>query len=152
MKRLSLAVAVAVAVVVALVATACSHPAPTRTTHAATGSSAVTVPVSCRQQYREWNRRTGSGLVEALAAVTSAATGRHGKWHTKLTRVHGAVERASRHPIPACADPRGYWDVLLMHVTAAVSGAHSRSTFRAAVQDVPHIRRQLVAEVAQTAQ
>ena len=57
-----------------------------------------------------------------------------------------AVARAARHPVPACADPSGYWNVLLMHVTAAASTV-SASSMRAAMKGVPEIDHQLTAEL-----
>ena len=61
------------------------------------------------------------------------------------------VARAAHHPIPACADPRGYWTVLLMHVNAAVASKGSAASVRAAMQGVPKIEHNLVAEIKNTA-
>ena len=116
------------------------------------GSRTLTVPVSCGQQYRSWNEGDGKGLMGALDAVSSAATA--GKAHGltgALRHARPAVAKAARHPIPACADPRGYWSALLMHVNAAVAGNSSASSVRAALDGVPKIHRQLVTEVKQTA-
>ena len=107
--------------------------------------------VSCSQQYTTWIHRQGKGLVAALGTVSSAATA--GDAHVltvTLKRVRPTVARAARHPVPACAGPRGYWDVLLMHVNAAAAARHSPSTVRAAMEDVPVIQRQLTAELKQT--
>jgi hypothetical protein len=85
--------------------------------------------------------------------VSSAATA--GDVHVltvTLKRARPAVTRAARHPVPACADPRGYWDVLLMHVSAAATAKHSPSSVRAAIKDVPKIEHQLTAELKQTTQ
>jgi len=89
----------------------------------------------------------------ALNSVTSAATaGDKQALTAALTQARPAVARAAQHPIPACADPRGYWSVLLMHVNAAVSSNGGASSVHAAMQDVPKIHHSLVAEVRQTAQ
>jgi len=89
----------------------------------------------------------------ALNSVTSAATaGDKQALTAALTQARPAVARAAQHPIPACADPRGYWSVLLMHVNAAVSSKGGASSLHAAMQDVPKIHHSLVAEVRQTAQ
>jgi hypothetical protein len=86
----------------------------------------------------------------ALNAVTSAATARDAQaLTTALHQARPAVAKAARHPIPACADPRGYWSALLMHVNAAVSSKASASNVRAAMQDVPTIHNKLVDEVKQ---
>jgi hypothetical protein len=91
--------------------------------------------------------------MSALNAVSSAATAGDAQVLTAaLKQARPAVTRAARHPIPACADPRGYWSVLLMHVNAAVASKGPASSVRAAMQDVPKIEHKLIAEVKQTAQ
>ena len=66
---------------------------------------------------------------------------------TTLKKARPDVARATRYPVPACADPRGYWDVLLMHVNAAVGSTHSSSSARAALKGVPAIEKELTAEL-----
>ena len=146
-----LALAAACVAIVGL--TACSHnTAPT----AATASHATVTPiptVSCNQQYSTWKHGQGKGLLDALNAVSSAETA--GDAHVltvALKKARPAVARAAHHPMPACADPMGYWSVLLMHVNAAVASTGSASSVRAAMKDVPKIEHKLVAEVKHTAQ
>ena len=67
-----------------------------------------------------------------------------------LKKEKPAVARAARHPIPACADPRGYWNVLLMHVNAAAAGKGPESSLRAAMKDVPVIHHMLLTEIGRT--
>ena len=149
MKRLALATASAVV----LGLTACSHANHPSASHAGHVSSAPIVPVSCSQQYRTWNDGKGKGVMGALNAVASATTARHAHLLTvALNQARPAVSRAAQHPIPACADPRGYWTVLLMHVNAATTGKASMSGARAALHDVPKIHQQLIAEVKEIAQ
>jgi hypothetical protein len=115
-------------------------------------ASSPVVPVSCSRQYNAWSHHQGRGLMAALRAVSSAQT--TGSTHVLLAalrKAEPAVTRAARHPIPACADPRGYWAVLLMHVNAAVGSTHSASGVRAAMKDVPQIQHKLAAELKQTA-
>jgi hypothetical protein len=141
--------ALAAAGVAVLGLTACSS-------HSAdTGAAPAhgTAPVSCQQQYHRWANGDGKGVMGALQGVSSAA--KNGSGHAltvALRQAKPAVAKAARHPIPACADPRGYWDVLLMHVNAAASGKGSASSARAAVKDVPAVMHQLAAGVKQTAQ
>jgi hypothetical protein len=141
-------VVLAAASVAAAGLTACSHTAaPTATSH-----GAARAPVSCGQQYNTWNNGQGKGLIAALDAVTSAATaGDTGMLRVTLKKTRPTVSKAARHPVPACADPRGYWDVLLMHVTAAAATKASAQSMRAAMKDVPKIERQLTAELKHTA-
>jgi hypothetical protein len=119
----------------------------------ATHKSVVRVPVSCGEQYRAWTQGHGKGLVTALGAVSSAATA--GDAHVltvTLKRARPAVAVAARHPMPGCADPRGYWEVLLMHVNAAAAKGSSASSRQAALKGVPKIQHQLTTELKQTTQ
>ena len=86
----------------------------------------------------------------ALGAVSTAGTAGDAPGLTAaLQKARPVVAQAARHPIPACADPRGYWDVLLMHVTAAAATKDSTSSVQAAIKDVPGIEHQLTAELKQ---
>jgi hypothetical protein len=127
--------------------TACSSAAaPTTTPHASHGT--MSVPVSCRQQYHTWREGSGRGLTAALHAVSRAgAAGRPHRLAVALKRARPVVDRAAKHPIPACADPRGYWNVLLMHVNAAVASKGSMPGIHAAMADVPKLERELTSEV-----
>ncbi len=72
------------------------------------------MPVSCSRQYDTWRHGQGKGLIADLDAVGSAVTARDTHALTAaLKKARRAVVRAARHPMPACADPRGYWSVLI---------------------------------------
>ena len=148
MKRIILAAAgVAVAGL-----TACGGNAAAPTSAPANHKSVVRVPVSCSQRYNTWNHGQGKGLIAALDAVSSAETAGDIQVLTAtLMRTRSAVSWATRHPVPACADPMGYWDALLMHVTAAATKTGSASSVRAAMKGVPKIEHQLTAELKQAA-
>jgi hypothetical protein len=129
--------------------TACGGNAAAPSSH----KGVVRVPVSCSQRYNTWNHGQGKGLIAALDAVSSAeAAGDTQVLAATLKRTKPAVSWAARHPVPACADPMGYWDVLLMHVTAAAANTGSASSMRAAMKGVPKIEDQLTSELKQTAQ
>jgi hypothetical protein len=133
--------------------TACTHSTAPHAAPVNGASSTPIVPVSCSQQYQKWANGEGKGLMGALNAVTSAATARNTHALTKaLKQARPAVAKGAAHPIPACADPRGYWSVLLMHVNAAAAGKASAPSVRAASQDLRKIHQQLLAEVKQIAQ
>jgi hypothetical protein len=135
-----------VAVAAAAGLTACTHAAAPAAVPASQPS--VRVPVSCSQQYNTWNRGQGKGLIAAFDAVSSAGTAGDTKVLTAtLKKTRPAVSQAARHPVPACADPRGYWDVLLRHVAAAAASTGSASSMRAAMKGVPQIEHQLTAEL-----
>jgi len=131
--------------------TACTDSAAP-TAAPASSKSVVRVPVSCSQQYRAWTDGHGKGLVNTVAAVSSAATAGEAHMLTAaLTKARPAVALAAQHPMPGCADPRGYWDVLLRHLNAAAS-ASSASSRQAAMKGVPPIQHQLTSELKQTTQ
>lgn len=145
MKRIALAAAAAA--VAGL--TACSHTAAPSA--APRAHPAVRVPVSCGKQYRAWQDGAGKGLVAALSAISAAgAAGKAHALETALATAGPTVARAARHPIPACADPRGYWDVLLMHVNAAAASKAPAASVRAAMKGVPQLVGGLRAELAGT--
>ena len=134
--------------------TACSSAAAPAAPGAASAASAshgsVRVPVSCSQQYNTWEQGHGKGLIATLNAVSSAETAGDAQvLMTTLNTSRPAIATAARHPMPACADPRGYWDVLLMHVTAAAATKSSASGVQAAMQGVPELEHQLTAELKQ---
>ena len=146
MKRII--IAAAGAAVVGLAACGGHGASPTA---APTNHASVRVPVSCSKQYSTWKLGPGKGLTAALDAVSSAETAGNAQALTsKLKETRSAVSWAAHHPVPACADPRGYWDVLLMHVTAAAASTHSAASMRAAMKNVPEVEHQLTAELRQT--
>jgi hypothetical protein len=56
--------------------------------------------------------------------------------------------------MPACADPKGFWTALLMHVNAAASTKSSGSgtaSITLALKGVPTIERELSGELKNTA-
>jgi hypothetical protein len=140
---------IAVVAVAAAGLAACTHPAaPAAPAATSAGHPSVRVPVSCRQQYNTWNHGQGEGLIAALDSDSSAETAGDTRVLTAtLKNTRPAISRAARHPVPACADPRGYWDVLLRHVTAAAASTGSASSMRAAMKGVPEIEYQLSAEL-----
>lgn len=145
MKHLALAAAGAAMAGLA----ACSHTAAP--TAASASHRTVAPPVSCGQRYASWEHGDGRGLIAALNAVSSAGTA--GNTHAlaaALKNAQSAVARGARHPLPACADPRGYWNVLLMHVNAAAATKGSPANERAAMQDVPKIEQNLTTELRST--
>ena len=128
---------------------ACSQAAAPTAAPASHGSASATrVPVSCSKQYDTWKHGQGKSVIAALDAVSAAgAAGDSQALTVALKKAGPLVAKAARHPIPACADPRGYWDVLLMHVNAAVASKHSPASVRAAMQGVSKIEHELTVEV-----
>ena len=159
MKRIALVVAGAAAVTGLA---ACSHttassissPSTQPVIHSTSTSSPSPQPVvhstsvvDCIQQYNTWKDGNGKGIVATLTAVSSAdKAGDTQALLTALKKAKPAIARAARYPIPVCADPKGYLEILLMHVNAAAS-ANSVSTLQAAMKGVPEIDRNLMAEL-----
>ncbi|HEX6519256.1 MAG TPA: hypothetical protein VF070_04465 [Streptosporangiaceae bacterium] len=143
MKRIALALAGAAVVGLPAVGlTACTNTAtPTAT------RGAVSVPVSCAQRYQAWNNGPGKGLTATFDAVSVAGRAGDPKELTvALKKARPAIGQAGRNPVPSCADPAGFWSVLLMHLNAAASTG-SAASMRAAMKDVPSIEHQLTAEL-----
>lgn len=127
--------------------TACSHSVAPAAAPASRGHAPV--PVSCSQRYHAWEHRQGKVLMATLADVRSAVSaGDAQALRTALKKAKPAVALAARYPIPACADPMGYWAVLLMHVNAGTTSSGSPASTRAAMKDVPKIENKLTAELA----
>jgi hypothetical protein len=112
------------------------------------------VLVNCPKEYEAWTRGPAKDLLSALTAVGSAsAAGDTSALVVALKQATPAVGKAAHYPIPACADPKGYWTALLMHVNAAAStGARgSRSaSITPAMKGVPKIERELRTELKTT--
>ena len=150
MKRIILA-AIGAAAAVGL--TACGGNAAAPTAVPASHKAVVRVPVSCGVQYSAWAHGHGKGLIATVTAVSSAATA--GNPHAlkgALKKARPSIALAARHPMPGCADPRGYWYALLMHVNAAAAKGSSAVNRRAALQRAPHIQHELTTELKQTTQ
>ena len=116
--------------------------------HAATGAPTAAMAATCKQRYDAWQQGPGNGLVAALNAVGAAETAGNAQALTAaLKQAAPAVAKAARNPLPSCADPKGYWEVLLMHVNAAVAGKSSAAGVQAAMKDVPGIEHALTTEL-----
>ena len=148
MKRIILIVAGAAAAA-AVGLTACGGSGAAPGAASATHKPVVLrVPVSCATQYHAWAHGQGKGVIAALDAVSSAETaGDTTVLTATVKRARPAISAAARHPVPACADPRGYWYPLLMHVTAAAASTGPASTVHAALQGMPKIEHELTAEL-----
>jgi hypothetical protein len=157
MKRIALAAASAAAAIAGL--TACtSSAAPTAAGSSASSTSAGSAASSptpthtvsaadCKQSYDAWKQGPGSGVVATLTAVGSATTTSALK--TELKKTGPTLAKAARYPLPACADPKGYWLAVLMHVNAAAASTGSPTSLTAAMKDLPQLIRELTAELNQ---
>lgn len=154
MKPLALSAAAAAGALIALAA--CSsqaHPAAAPV-HQVTDTHPA-VLVNCPKEYNIWKHGPAKKLVGTLSVVDSASTtGDMPALVTALKQAGPAVDKAARYPIPACADPKGYWTALLMHVNAAESSKGTgvgSASITLALKGVPKLERELNAELKSTA-
>ena len=87
-----------------------------------------------------------------MNAIDAAVTAKDSSALTaELKKAGPATVKASQHPIPACADPKGYWLTLMMHINAAASsGSQSGASALSALQTVPTVKSQFTAELKHT--
>lgn len=128
---------------------------PSAAVHSAATPSASAAPVNCPQTYAAWRHGHAKKFVSAIDAVDSASrTQDSAELSAALKKARSAVAKAARYPMPACADPRGYWTALLMHVNAAAGSAHSasgRASIAVALKGIATLQHELGAELKRTA-
>lgn len=136
--------------------TACgTHTASTT----AAAAPATTAPPSCHQQYTAWKtgpaRAKAKQLTSVLGALQSAGE--------DLVLLTDALKRSARvahqlqaYPMPACADPAGYWRKMLADIRAGGDNASTSSGLSAVIlamaplKQVPPLERKLGAELKAT--
>lgn len=129
---------------------AASAPPATRATSGPTPLIRSAPQVGCAQQYDAWAKGPGKGVLAKLAAVGStAATGTSAAAKDLLKTAKPEVARAGHYPVPGCADPKGYWTALLMHLNAAAAAARP-AEFDASMKGVPTITGELATELRRT--
>jgi hypothetical protein len=120
-------------------------------------------PLTCPQQFAAW--RTGPAnaiakgpLTADLNAAQSAAKAEDiPKTNSALKAVGADAQHLEAYPMPACADPAGYWPQYLAELTAAGDNAGSSPglaglmTAMAPLQQLKPIEATLDAELARTA-
>ncbi len=128
---------------------------------AATGPAAQAAAPSCKQQYSTWKqgpaRPQAKQLTTALQAVQTAAGTEDVPVMTAALKTAGAAAaRLDQYPIPACADPHGYWNAVLARIHAAGDNAASASGLSALIlaeaplQEVSGLESKLKAELKYT--
>ena len=132
-----------------------AHSAAARSARAHSAPAHTAAPVNCPRVYDAWKRGPVNKLVAALQALDSAsAAGDSAARAAALKEAEPAIASAGRDPTPACADPKGYWTALLMHVNAAAgsaSTASERASITLALKGVPELADELNAELKRTA-
>ena len=100
--------------------------------YALTGGSSPAKALTCGQQYANWKtgpaRAEGKQLRTDLTAMSSAGNSEDLKTMTSAIEAVGTDATAlQQHPMPACADPAGYWAQSLADMKAAGDNAGTAS-------------------------
>lgn len=130
----------------------------------ATGSSAAhsSAPLTCAQQFRTWLNGPASTLGKRirpdLDKVVAAAKLEDIPEMTSGLKTTGALARKlAAYPMPACADPAGYWTQLLGFLEAAGDNAGTSSGLGGLLLGlvplarIPAVEKDLQAELARNA-
>jgi hypothetical protein len=136
-------------------AVACSAPAATLAVTAAK-------PQTCAQQYQAWKNgpanAPGKRLEADEAALRQAGNSDDIPAMTSgLSAVAADATALQAYPVPACADPAGYWAQYLADIRAAGDNAATSSGLAALIlaeaplKNLPAIQAKLSAELAKTA-
>jgi hypothetical protein len=135
---------------------------PSHNTSANTAAAAAASPtqtaLSCNQQYAAWKtgpaRDQAKQLTSDLKAVQAAGDSEDVPELTSgLQTVGNDAKALEQYPMPACADPAGYWNKILTRVQAAGDNAGSSSGFgalmlaEAPLEALPGLESKLDAEL-----
>jgi hypothetical protein len=123
-----------------------------------TGSAGAAKPLTCKQQYNAWKtgpaRALGKQLEADLSKVSSAGSAEDITALTSALKTAGADATAlEQYPMPACADPGGYWEQTLARIKASGDNAASASGLSALIlaevplKEVPGLEAKLTAEL-----
>jgi hypothetical protein len=119
-------------------------------------------PQTCAQQYTAWENRAGTSEAAAMRAEGNALNAA-GKTNdikaadTALERMGSYATADETHPMPACADPAGFWPQVLSATRAAGDNASAAPGLagliiaEAPLKPVAGIEAELNAELERTA-
>ncbi len=127
-----------------------------------TGSASAAKPLTCEQRYDAWKtgpaRAQGKQLDADLSKVSAAGNAEDITALTSALKTAGADSATlEQYPMPACADPGGYWVQMLVRIKAAGDNAGSASGLggillaEAPLKQVPGLEQQLSAELKRAA-
>jgi hypothetical protein len=138
---------------------------PSKRPAASAGSGAGPVASAaspgCLAQYRLWAsgpaHAAGDNLTAALNGLASASAASDIATAGAALRRAGTAARSLGHyPIPACADPKGYWHAVLLRIEAAADSAgtsNGQGTLAIAqgvMKQMPALERKLATELQVT--
>jgi hypothetical protein len=125
------------------------------------GSPAPVRSPSCLQQYRVWGsgpeHAAGENLTAALNGLQAASSASDIPATSAALKRAGMAARTLEHyPIPACADPQGYWHAVLLRIEAAADHAGTSNGQAAlalaggVLRQLPVLERKLATELKGT--
>jgi hypothetical protein len=138
----------------AIVLAACSHPA-------APVIGRTALPPTCRQQYETWKHgpalAAADQLKAALGRLEAAARAQDIPHMVAAFRdLRPAATAMASHPPPRCADPAGYYQLMIARIRAAADNAGAGTGLGSLllalepVRGLPAIEAKLNAELART--
>lgn len=120
-------------------------------------------PLTCAQQYKAWQGGPADALAKRTLGPDDKALTTAGNaddipaMDSALGKLGGDASQLEAYPMPACADPAGYWTQMLADIKAAGDNASSTSglggllTAMAPAEKVKPLEAELTAELARTA-
>jgi hypothetical protein len=122
---------------------------------------AATTTLACKEQYLAWRSGPARNPLNQFTAAQNnlAAVGSTKNLQEITAAVENEGQAASKlaaYPVPACADPHGYFAALLAQVRAAASNAATANGLSALVQaieplnQVPALESDFTTEIKQT--
>lgn len=125
------------------------------------GLAASAPPPSCLQQYRLWSsgpaHAAGENLTAALNILLAASSASDIRATSAALKHAGVAARTlAQSPIPACADPGGYWHAVLAGIQTAADNAGTSqgqgtlTAAKVALKRMPVLERKLAAELKRT--
>ena len=125
-----------------------------------TGSASAAKPLTCEQQYHAWKtgpaNAPGKQLSADLSKASSTGSAKDIPALTSALKASGAdATTLKQYPMPACADPGGYYEQMLARIKAAADNAGSASRpgglllAEAPLHQVPGLEQKLSAELKQ---
>jgi hypothetical protein len=131
------------------------------TASSAPTSAAPATPASCHQQYKAW--KTGPAKAEAKKLAGALKSVQSAGASDDLVLIESGLKRSGRiaHqlqalPMPACADPKGYWKRSLADIRASGDNAGTASGLMGLIaaevplKKVPPLTTKLGAEIKHT--
>jgi hypothetical protein len=134
---------------------------PTASAGSGAGPVASAASPGCLVQYRLWAsgpaHAAGDNLTAALNGLASAsATSDIATAGAALKRAGTAARTLGHYPIPACADPKGYWRAVLVRIEAAAdsagtsTGEGTLTIAQGVMKQMPALERKLATELQVT--